>query len=596
MPGLYILPDMRAMSIPGQVPRLHVREPAERVDDLIDITSVGPKTDLLRGLSIDSTQENFIRGLLSAAMSAENEVTLRQDLMTGMIEKKINPGVRRTVLSRAVELFREIRVKPRVRLLMKKSGDEASNVMSELAEALDEGGGQGMPLTDLMPFIARYGQDSVIRCLKQLDAQIRGDFLVHPEHAERFVLKAEPEIEPKRSPRWGGGSDDDERAEPVGARKVWGKRIVEKKEDGKWHVVGVVPGLEDPKKVAPWDVGTLSREALQHVIRELAAQRAEQATDDEAKKSEAISKAKRGKSTPAPPSHRIRGSKTNKPESAASSASGSDIELTDAIVEGLKNKVEEHNSRVASDKHVTLGMLKSVWRRGAGAYSVSHRPGMTRQQWAMGRVNAFLDLVRTGKPRDKDYVTDNDLLPKGMRKSESTITKLHVFDFDATLFRSPESSNGSPGWWMSLRSLTPPCVPEKPGGEWWNASVVSAARRSLSDSSVRTVLITGRSERVFGGRISEILASAGLKFDEVVLNPGERVPTFKASTVKKLLGRLPAVEQVKVWDDSPENHSAIEKLVEDRGLSYEGITPKQRKSVRCADVKNTDSDSKQRSA
>jgi len=53
-----------------------------------------------------------------------------------------------------------------------------------------------------------------------------------------------------------------------------------------------------------------------------------------------------------------------------------------------------------------------VYRRGAGAFSGSHRPGMGRQQWAMARVNAFLYLVRNGRPEDSKYVTDNDLLPK----------------------------------------------------------------------------------------------------------------------------------------------------------------------------------------
>ena len=585
MPGLYILPDMRGMSIPGQVPKLHAREPSHRVDETADITTVRSEGDLLRGLTMDSSQENFIRGLLSAAMSAENEVTLRQDLMTGMIEKKINPGVRRTVLSRAVELFRETRVKPRVRMLMRKGED--SDVSTELASELDAGGGVGMPLEDLAPFIAKYGHESVIRCLKQLNVEIRGDYLVHPDHADRYVLKAEPEVTPKRSPRWGGGSGDDDRAAPVGTRKVWGKRIVEKKEDGKWHVVGIVPGLEDPKKVEAWDVGTLSREALQHVVRELATKRAEQATDEPTEKSE---KAKRGKSTPAPPSHRVRGSKVNKPRSAESSASGADIELTESVVTGLKNKVKEHNDKVESSKHVTLGALKSVWRRGAGAFSVSHRPGMTRQQWAMGRVNAFLELVRTGKPKDKDYVTDNDLLPRSMRKSESGVTKLNVFDFDATLFRSPSGS--SPGWWISPRSLAPPCVPEKPGAEWWNASIVAAARRSMADPDARTVLITGRAERVFRARLMEILASAGLKFDDVLLNTGDNVPKFKAAAVKRLLEQHSGIDQVKVWDDSSENHSAIEKEVEGRGLTYTGVKPKKPKSVDCAD----DRDSKQKSA
>jgi hypothetical protein len=37
---------------------------------------------------------------------------------------------------------------------------------------------------------------------------------------------------------------------------------------------------------------------------------------------------------------------------------------------------------------------------------------MNRNQWAMGRVNAFLKMLRSGKPDNKRYVTDNDLLPR----------------------------------------------------------------------------------------------------------------------------------------------------------------------------------------
>ena len=62
-------------------------------------------------------------------------------------------------------------------------------------------------------------------------------------------------------------------------------------------------------------------------------------------------------------------------------------------------------------------MLKAVYRRGAGAFSGSHRPGMTRDQWAMARVNAFLKLVKSGKPSNPNYKTDNDLLPASHPRS-----------------------------------------------------------------------------------------------------------------------------------------------------------------------------------
>lgn len=123
-------------------------------------------------------------------------------------------------------------------------------------------------------------------------------------------------------------------------------------------------------------------------------------------------------STPAKPSERIEGSDDN-PEGSASGSRGG-IEISEAQEEGLKRKVEEHNEEHGDKKgkKVDLGMLKAVYRRGAGAFSGSHRPGMTRQQWSMARVNAFLFLVRTGSPKSPKYVGDNDLLPKGHPKKE----------------------------------------------------------------------------------------------------------------------------------------------------------------------------------
>lgn len=118
--------------------------------------------------------------------------------------------------------------------------------------------------------------------------------------------------------------------------------------------------------------------------------------------------------TPALPSERISGSDKNKPGSASSGRNR--IELSAQIDASLKAKVKEHNEKMRAagkdDMTVTVGMLRAVWRRGAGAFSQTHRPKMGRQQWAMGRVNAFLKLVASGKPSNPKYTTDNDLLPR----------------------------------------------------------------------------------------------------------------------------------------------------------------------------------------
>jgi starvation-inducible DNA-binding protein len=119
-------------------------------------------------------------------------------------------------------------------------------------------------------------------------------------------------------------------------------------------------------------------------------------------------------SRPAPKKDRIYGSKKNKPGSAAGSKK---IVFSAKTETALRNKVEEHNKDAKPGRKATLPMLKAVYRRGSGAFSSSHRPGKTRDQWAMARVNAFLKLLRSGSPANPNYKQDNDLLPKAHPKS-----------------------------------------------------------------------------------------------------------------------------------------------------------------------------------
>jgi HK97 family phage prohead protease len=133
--------------------------------------------------------------------------------------------------------------------------------------------------------------------------------------------------------------------------------------------------------------------------------------------------------TPAPEADQISGSDVNEPGSAG--GPGGDIELSEATETALRNKVSEHNDEMAEDDRpdwtrATFGMLAAVYRRGAGAYSTSHRPGQTRGAWAMARVNSFLFLLRTGSPENPNYVTDNDLLPEDHPKSTRSFESRQV--------------------------------------------------------------------------------------------------------------------------------------------------------------------------
>lgn len=109
--------------------------------------------------------------------------------------------------------------------------------------------------------------------------------------------------------------------------------------------------------------------------------------------------------TPAKKSEQKKGSSKNKPGSAGEK--GSKITFSDRVLESLKMKVKDHNSK--SSKKVTLSQLKKIYRRGAGAFSSSHRPGKSRGQWAMARVNMFLKMVRGGKVKDSYRKADQDV-------------------------------------------------------------------------------------------------------------------------------------------------------------------------------------------
>ena len=110
--------------------------------------------------------------------------------------------------------------------------------------------------------------------------------------------------------------------------------------------------------------------------------------------------------TPSKPSEKRKGSSKNEPGSAGEKSSDA-ISFSKKVIEALKNKVKEHNSK--HSRKVSVSQLKKVYRRGAGAFSSSHRPGKTRGQWAMARVNMFLRMMSGGKVKDAYRKADQDV-------------------------------------------------------------------------------------------------------------------------------------------------------------------------------------------
>jgi len=139
-------------------------------------------------------------------------------------------------------------------------------------------------------------------------------------------------------------------------------------------------------------------------------------------------------STPAPKKDQIKGSKKNKPGSAKGKAGG--IKFSEATTKSIKTVVDEHNeevSNMASWRRLGMGTAKSVVRRGFGAYSTSHRPGVSRNAWGLARLRAFSYLLKNDRPKNAKYITDNDLLPKehprySAKEKKSQDQHIEVFD------------------------------------------------------------------------------------------------------------------------------------------------------------------------
>lgn len=88
-----------------------------------------------------------------------------------------------------------------------------------------------------------------------------------------------------------------------------------------------------------------------------------------------------------------------------SKAPKSELKKVISFPESVETELSTKAEKVGTD----VDQLKVVYRRGASDFSAT--AGISRSAWAMSRVDAFLDLLETGSPKNPAYVQDNDLLP-----------------------------------------------------------------------------------------------------------------------------------------------------------------------------------------
>ena len=232
---------------------------------------------------------------------------------------------------------------------------------------------------------------------------------------------------------------------------------------------------------------------------------------------------------PAPKKDQIKGSDINKPGSAEGKEG--DISLDDNTEKALNNKVQEHNAKMKEEDkevwtRVRLGSLKSVWRRGAGAYSTSHRPGVSRAAWAMARVNAFIYLSEKGRPENPKYVTDNDLLHPDHPKFSDARSASGIPDNIIETSQGDEMTDQ-----LELHSTDQETISETNTIEWVTKSIDDTRSIAYSNLEIRS---EGDGNTLVGYAAMWDTASQDLGFTEYVTR-GAFTKTLKDGADVRLL-------------------------------------------------------------
>lgn len=136
--------------------------------------------------------------------------------------------------------------------------------------------------------------------------------------------------------------------------------------------------------------------------------------------------------------------------------------------------------------------------------------------------------------------------------------KIYSFDFDGTLFYTPEPEEGKKvfkretgldwphkGWWSRKETLDQDIF-HIPMNQW----VYKEYLKAISDDSM-VILATGRIEKM-RREVEEVLNGNNLNFHEVHLNPGMETFLFKTRLFEKLINKYNP-DVFTMYDDRSEH-------------------------------------------
>lgn len=169
--------------------------------------------------------------------------------------------------------------------------------------------------------------------------------------------------------------------------------------------------------------------------------------------------------------------------------------------------------------------------------------------------------------------------------SVEQVKKIHIYDFDNTLFYSPcpnpnlfnDQTIGIltntdmlsyGGWWSE------PLIFRNMGEGWdteskrqwesfWNQDVEDLLRLSYEQEDALAIVMTGRKSYLFADFIKEILASRNLHYNGLMLKKGnfDTTISYKTQVITDLLDYYENVEKVTIYDDRPSQLNGFQKCL-----------------------------------
>jgi DNA-binding ferritin-like protein len=315
-------------------------------------------------------------------------------------------------------------------------------------------------------------------------------------------------------------------------------------------------------------------------------------------------------SKPAPKKDRIKGSSKNK---SGSGKTGAGVTFTQKIEDALATKVTKHNETAKQGRKTNIRTLKAVYRRGAGAFSTSHRPDQNRNSWAMARVNAFLHLLKTGTPKNSKYITDNDLLPashpKSTKSASSALVSAGYSGQDGASFSIPlvipeevESGDGrkfNKGA-IEIRELPLPLLWQIETGNGHDGSVVvgridrmeqteegignaygvfdSGVYGSEAERLVREGFLRGVSADMDKFEATEEVVTEASDDDDNKKIKKEKIIIKSARVMAVTIVPKPAFQECKIFLEEPKDQPQEDNMIPD-GIYIEDIEPAEAEAV-----------------